>query len=41
MQGLTLARQVLYHLSHSASLFVWGIFEMGPLELFAQAGLEP
>jgi hypothetical protein len=35
-QGLTLARQVLYHLSHSASplgVCVLGIFEMGSLEL--------
>jgi hypothetical protein len=34
-----LARQVLYHLSHSH--FVLNIFEIGSLELFAQAGFEP
>jgi hypothetical protein len=44
-QGLTLsilARQSLYHLSHSTSpFFVKGFFEMGFRELFASAGFEP
>jgi hypothetical protein len=39
--GLTLTRQVLYRLSHSASSFVLGIFERGSCELFDWAGFEP
>jgi hypothetical protein len=38
-----LARQVLYHWSHSTSPFfvcVLGIFEIGSLKLFAYTGLE-
>jgi hypothetical protein len=31
VQGLTLARQMLYHLSHSASLSALAIFEIGSL----------
>jgi hypothetical protein len=39
---LTLARQVLYHLSYSASpVFVLDVFEIGSCEPFAQAGFEP
>jgi hypothetical protein len=36
-----LAKQVLYCLSHTSSPFALVILEMGSLELFAQAGLEP
>jgi hypothetical protein len=40
--GLTLARQSLYLLSHSASpFFMLGIFKIGSYKLFAQAGLKP
>jgi hypothetical protein len=40
-EGLTLARQALYHLSHStSSVFVLGIFEIGSPKLFAQDGNE-
>jgi hypothetical protein len=42
-QGLTLARfprQARYHLSHSAALFVMGIFKTGSHELFAWAGFK-
>jgi hypothetical protein len=36
-QGLTLARQLLFHLSHSISpFFVMGIFKIGSHKLFAQ-----
>jgi hypothetical protein len=39
-QGLTLARQVLYHLSHIPNLFLFlVIFWVGSL-VFAQAGLN-
>jgi hypothetical protein len=37
-----LARQVLYHLRHSASHFCVGvIFEIGSEEVFAWAGFQP
>jgi hypothetical protein len=40
-QGFMRAKQVLYHFNHSTSpIFVLGIFEIGSLKLFAQAGLE-
>jgi hypothetical protein len=38
-QGLTLARQALYHLNHQP-WFVLGIFKIGSHELFPQAGLQ-
>jgi hypothetical protein len=42
-QGLSLARQMLSHLSHSTSqpFFVLGIFEIESQKLFAQAGFAP
>jgi hypothetical protein len=41
IQGLTLARQALYHLSHSTSpVFVLGIFKTGFLKLSAWAGFK-
>jgi hypothetical protein len=41
--SLMLARQALYHLSHSASHFCVGclIFDIRSPELFAQAGFKP
>jgi hypothetical protein len=38
--GFTLAKQALYHLSHTFSPFCSGYFGMGSCKLFAQAGLE-
>jgi hypothetical protein len=36
------AKQSLYPLKHSASpVFVLGVFEIGSLEFFAQAGFKP
>jgi hypothetical protein len=41
-QGLTLARQVLYYLSHSTSPFLCVLgTQIGSQELFGQAGFEP
>jgi hypothetical protein len=42
-QGFALAKQVLYHLSHTSKsiYFALVILEMGSWELLAQTGLEP
>jgi hypothetical protein len=40
-QGLSLARQLLYHLSNSASYFLCQFFKIGSHELFAQASFKP
>jgi hypothetical protein len=43
LRASVLAREVLYHLSHSAShcVCVLSIFKIGFLESFAQGGFEP
>jgi hypothetical protein len=38
--GFTLAKQVLYCLSHTSIPFALVILEIGSLKLFAQVGLE-
>jgi hypothetical protein len=41
LRALCLLGRHSYHLNHSISRFVLGIFEIGSYKLFAQAGFEP